>query len=362
MCAILGFMTRHPNKRNVEKLRGLYDTLDVRGRDATGIAIYRPWKKDEKKKFLIAKKAIPTDKWLKECFPKFEEDIARSPLVIGHIRAQTQGTPKDPHNNHPVTSKTYLLTHNGSVNTTPRIKNYPYKGEVDTEIIVSYLEEKGFDGLKDIKGSAGIAFADFSISPPKLYLWAHNQTFYLGMADKGDEFWWSSTDTGVFKVCEPVKFFFTNMKVAKFPENELFKLEFAKGGLAFKNLGEYRGQNATYTYSRNTNTGRNWQRKSADIISIPTHMMEDVEEGAELLYVWSTKESRYVLDAEFCEENKVRPYLDEDALEDLEYNDGYWPTEACRFDQHNWRVFNAAVGVQSVALAKFTILDLSEEE
>lgn len=357
MCAILGFITTKPHKDNAKKLHDLYDALDIRGRDACGIAIYRPWEKEAKKKFIISKKAIPVNRWLKEIFPYYIKDIERSPLVVGHIRAQTQGTPKDPHNNHPVTGNKYLLTHNGSVTTTPRIEDYNYKGEVDTEIIVSYLEKKGFDGLKDIHGVASIAFVDFIANPPILYLWSHNQTFYLGMKEIGQEYWWSSTDTGLDKVSDTHNLIFSNMRTAKFPEDRLLTLGFEEKELVFKSLGEYKGQAAIYSYS-NTSYNRAYQKQDK-INAIPVHMMEGAEEGVEFLYAWNTNLRRYILDIEYCKENKVRPYLDEEDLKDIDYINT-WPKESCVFDQHNWRVVNTAVGLQSVALAR-TMIDLEEE-
>lgn len=350
MCAILGFITTNPNKKNVKKLHDLYNSLDIRGRDACGIAIYRPWEKP-KKKFLVSKKAIPVNRWLTEIFPKYEKDIGKSPLVVGHIRAQTQGTPKNPHNNHPVIGNKYLLTHNGSVTTTSRLDSYGYKGEVDTEIIVSYLEKDGFDGLKQIHGSAGIAFVDFLANPPQLYLWSHDQTFYLGMKEGGSEYWWSSLDRPLTQVSDAYNLIFSALNIAKFPEDKLLTIKFGDGRLAFKNLGEYEGQKAVYTYDRGVRQSRSFQsgiRK--EIYSLPVHLMEGTEPLAHFIYGWNPKSKKFVIDIDLCEKEKIKPYLNSREIENLDYNDD-WPDELFAFDQHNWKVFNKAVGVQTVAMA-----------
>lgn len=105
-------------------------------------------------------------------------------ILIGHARAQTQGTYKDSKNNHPIYTKSGLiLIHNGSLwNDQQVIKDFKLKtdGEVDSEVIVRLIEyyirlgkdtQKAIQlASKKIRGSFACALLN-STEPSTLYIW-----------------------------------------------------------------------------------------------------------------------------------------------------------------------------------------------
>ena len=101
--------------------------------------------------------------------------------AFGHARWATDGTPDNNKNNHPVISrdKRVALVHNGILSMN-RLENYKYKGEVDTEVLVSYIATNGIkEALKKVRGSAAIiCFYDDTYNPEysenRLYLWKHS--------------------------------------------------------------------------------------------------------------------------------------------------------------------------------------------
>jgi len=361
MCAILGFYTENPSEKHVKKLESLFDSMDVRGRDATGVAIFRPWEK--KKRFLVSKKAIPVARYMKECFPKLRKEAARSPLVVGHIRAQTQGSPKDANNNHPVIGPSYFVTHNGTVATTPRVESYNYRGEVDTEIIVSLLESEGIEGLKKVQGTAAIAFVKFTAKTPVVNLWSHDQTFYVAHDESTGTYWWASTESALDKIAGFKNLIFPDLDIVKVPEDELFNICFSRSSkLQIKSLGELEGKKAVYDYSNRRDWDgysgsygspyhQSYEAKSA-VTSLPAHLVDGVEEDVVELYLWSNKDSKFILNEKYVEDKKIRPHLNQDDLDKLTYVSSGWPEEHLRFDQHNWRIVNKAAGLQMLAMAR----------
>lgn len=362
MCGLLGFITEKPSKEHAKDFETLLDYMQIRGSDATGVLVHRPWRKPGNGPWLLTKQAVAPDKFIETSLPDLMVDIGRSPLTIGHVRAKTIGSPDKPANNHPVEGKKYMLTHNGTVASTDRIKDYPYKGEVDTELIVAQLEENGFEGLKNVCGTAAIVFIDTTINPSAIYIWTHNQTMYVGTTiEHPRTVWWSSTAHGIELIARRKDSLFFDMTYAKVPDDELFKIELANKTLKVSTLGEIVGKASSYGYGRT-----DWQNRSGThtpsgatdlpIEPLQSHHLEDFEEGIENLYALDVETERFVLDEKYIRENNIKPWLGTKQMDEIEYYEATegtsvkWPREYLSFDPHNWRVVNRASGIQAMAI------------
>ena len=158
MCGIGGFIKEA--KINDGFLRGviidLTTRLQVRGSDATGIFT-------SVGNGILRKEPVPATK-----FKDYPLSYGRVTLV--HTRQATHGSPKVFYNNHPILSDNYVMVHNGIV-WMDRLKGYNYRGEVDSEILLSYIEKKGIkEGLASLEGTAAVAFCK-RFSPNKVWLY-----------------------------------------------------------------------------------------------------------------------------------------------------------------------------------------------
>ncbi len=120
-----------------------------RGREATGVASFDL----EEEKIYVYKAHSDVDDF-------FEKGLKIEHIkgaTLGHNRAPTKGSPENKDNNHPMFHKHWCLIHNGTVSN-ENIKDYPYKGICDTEVILSLIETHGIEAaLPMIKGSAALA-------------------------------------------------------------------------------------------------------------------------------------------------------------------------------------------------------------
>lgn len=159
MCGIGGIVLESPGHALTDKVvKALAWHLRSRGLDAGGI--YTAYFND----FYIFKK--PGD--IAQNF-KYPPKYGRLTLV--HTRAATHGDPSDNNNNHPLVGSRYVLIHNGVCSLTPRISDYPYRGQCDSELILAWVERRGLNGLREIRGRAGIAFCE-KVNPSYLYLFS----------------------------------------------------------------------------------------------------------------------------------------------------------------------------------------------
>lgn len=241
MCGIFGFVTSNPSKENLEMFTDLCHLSAVRGTDSTGIAIV------SKNKLIIDKEPIPSPEFIKKRLPKYEGAIAKSNLVIGHTRKWTQGKPNDNNNNHPVISDNWILVHNGMCSSMDRIKGYPYKGEVDSEILLSYVEKHGiFEGLSYLQGYAAIASINIK-KLDSLFLWRHKEDIYIGY-DRNKEtlFFCSSEDIAETGLANELLLFST-YQIREVPEDELYQISY--NPLSIIDLGEIEIKKPVYQYS-----------------------------------------------------------------------------------------------------------------
>lgn len=235
MCGIWGFLTSNPHESNSILFQEMCDNLTHRGLDATGIAV------KEDAAFNVVKAGIPADIFMKKFWGELEDKVKKATVTIGHVRASTIGHEKDNNNNHPIFSKRFLLTHNGMVANQRKIEEYGYKGDVDTEIIISYLETKNniIDALAATAGSAALAFVDMADKTDHIYLFCRNQDAYACFDEATNTFFWSSEDD-VFDDLPNIEFlgFIEKLHFVKIPENKLYKIYIMDGKIEGECVGD----------------------------------------------------------------------------------------------------------------------------
>jgi glucosamine 6-phosphate synthetase-like amidotransferase/phosphosugar isomerase protein len=180
MCGLIGWIK--PTAKTETDLdlvkvfeKGLIQTQS-RGTDATGY--YTP-------NLGVVKEAIKAEEFVKR--GRVISELADERFVLGHCRAASSGTPESRKldiNAHPFESKNWILIHNGTVGMN-KIKDYPYQSDVDSEIILSYVEKCGIrTALKNLKGSATIVL--YHKLTKKIYFWTDDKrplalAFYHGI-------------------------------------------------------------------------------------------------------------------------------------------------------------------------------------
>jgi len=196
----------------------LLDGNETRGRDATGTASWDVEKPD----VLICKQAETATIFNKHLLP--EHIIGPT---IGHCRAKTKGDPSDPENNHPMFGDKYCIVHNGMVHSMKNIDTYKYKGQCDTEVLLSYFETHGIkEAIPMIDGSAAVAI----ISPldKMFYLYRHTSPLVVTLFPK-TALVFSSLEYPLKKVADILNVpkvwgLFTPQSTADFDEGTLFSL------------------------------------------------------------------------------------------------------------------------------------------
>jgi len=166
MCGIAGFLNLGLTQREARRLaRQLLLEIEYRGKDATGIYTNGTIVKAPVRASIFVKLSI---------FPK-----RFGYITLLHTRQATQGTPKNPHNNHPLYSKRWILVHNGIIYS-QRLSKYEYIGQVDSEIILSYIERYGLTkALDEIRGTAAIALCKRD-NPRSIFLWSNHNPSPVG--------------------------------------------------------------------------------------------------------------------------------------------------------------------------------------
>ncbi len=170
MCGILGMGFQSKNwgssRLNGETaqliLTRMLNSSTRRGADATGIALISTTNA------MVLKHHIPgrtfvkttafensTDRFLN--MSKQETDDTRPLVVLGHNRAETQGTYRNKHNNHPIITNQVIGIHNGMIGNDDILfraycKRIIRKAEVDSEIIfrlIDYYANKLHENMSD---------------------------------------------------------------------------------------------------------------------------------------------------------------------------------------------------------------------
>jgi glucosamine--fructose-6-phosphate aminotransferase (isomerizing) len=168
MCGIGGFISFSDKKPNKDKISNMFCLLQSRGRDACGLAFIREGN------LIVNKAPIPSSEMVQS---KDWQELELPRIMILHTRMKTQGSEKDPNNNHPLYNKEGIaIVHNGIIHNDHEIfgKNQKRDGQVDSEAILAVISSKGKgDKIKKvfdrIDGSFAVAVIDKN-NPEQLIL------------------------------------------------------------------------------------------------------------------------------------------------------------------------------------------------
>ncbi len=221
MCGISGIvpLSKDISKTTIlEIMKHLLLENRTRGGDATGLASWDM----EKNKVTVYKQAEEA----KDFIPNLKEEFIVGP-TFGHNRAKTRGDPADPENNHPMYGEKFCLIHNGIVTSMKNLPEYKYKGQCDTEVLLSYIEQFGIrDGITKIDGSAALAI--MSPENKTFYLYRHTSPLFLAYYP-GKAFVFSSTEAPLKKVgvmlgVEKLWNLFSTQMTVDFDEGQFFSI------------------------------------------------------------------------------------------------------------------------------------------
>jgi glucosamine 6-phosphate synthetase-like amidotransferase/phosphosugar isomerase protein len=159
MCGIAFVVNYSDKKLNLNLIENLFKNIQARGTDASGI-YYERIEDRIRKSVLVKAPVLATTLWNMLCQDVKNENYKQyvlngeEKLILLHARAKTQGTEYNNKNNMPITSKNYVLIHNGIILSYKKVKDYQYQGEVDSEEILANIETYGITkGLENINGS-----------------------------------------------------------------------------------------------------------------------------------------------------------------------------------------------------------------
>jgi glucosamine 6-phosphate synthetase-like amidotransferase/phosphosugar isomerase protein len=137
MCGIMGFYCFSDKKPDKEKISTMFSLLESRGRDASGFAFIRDGN------LIVNKAPVRSSEFVKS---KDWQELELPKIMILHTRMKTQGSEKNPNNNHPLYNKEGIaIVHNGIIHNDHEIfgQNQVRDGEVDSEAVLSVLSSKG---------------------------------------------------------------------------------------------------------------------------------------------------------------------------------------------------------------------------
>ncbi len=167
MCGIMGWYGFGHTLPDKNKITNMFSLLESRGKDASGFAYIKH------NSLIVHKDAIKSSEFVKTNDWK-ELELPQS--MILHTRMKTQGSEKNPGNNHPLFSKNGIaIVHNGIIYNDKEIFGKKQRdAEVDSESILHLLSQKAkADKIKalfdKIDGSFAVAVIN-KYEPDKLIL------------------------------------------------------------------------------------------------------------------------------------------------------------------------------------------------
>ena len=240
MCGIFGWikpMDDTTTELDLDKLfkEGLINSLD-RGEDATGYYTLETG---------LVKSTEDAEEFIKEGNVL---DISESRFVIGHVRmasqkyASNRANLDNVENAQPMESKNFVMAHNGSINM-PKIKDYTYKSDIDSENIIAYAEKTSLrNAIASI--DAGSTVVIYDKKKKTLNFWTDGGR-PLVIAFYKDIIFFASTKSILLKTLKPKTMLqlFSDVAFATVYERELIEFDLVKGKFARK--GEVKPKPAT---------------------------------------------------------------------------------------------------------------------
>lgn len=248
MCGIFGFLTTSPGPDKFKTLVRLAHASKDRGTDATGVAYWD----GEEKAFVIDKHHVDSQVFFQTILKHRKDVISKTHICIGHVRRWTTGKPSVNRNNHPIFSKNYVLVHNGTCLQTPRIDKYEYIGEVDSELILAQIEDKGIKGgLEHCQGTAALAFID-KRKKSELLFYRDGNPIVLAYDDRDPTVYFASTEEILLEALgeRMLLGFFPKHIIRELPRKELWRVASTKAD----NLNLKMVEEIEYTKFRHWNT------------------------------------------------------------------------------------------------------------
>lgn len=302
-----------------------------RGRDATGFAVV-----NAKKEIFLHKEPLHPKDYIERELPKFKDIINSGVIVIGHIREATQGEPKDNDNNHPVESDNWLMIHNGGVYTLPRIAEYKYHGEVDTEVFLSYVETKGLqEGLPYLGYGSGAIVLINKKDPTYLVLARHTSPTCVSLNGKETMLSFASEESILKAVADKHLCFFNDYQFGTVPEHVAYKVYQNPIKVEHLFTFEVKASPVTYTtYGKWTswwNKKDNKDKEDSNIVDVNNSTVEDMvsceaEDSNKAPFFFLSKEKVWVNEA-----IKRQLVIDKDKVEDTIANKYYFDGTAKDF-------------------------------
>lgn len=207
MCGIAGLLKLGESNLNPKKtLIELLTKIQQRGTDAVGACWEVP---GDDRTFYLKQPGLVAG---------FNPDIPdNSFLVMGHVRNATHGSPANEENNHPIFGKRYIITHNGVVSA-KKLDGYQLKGETDTEIMLSYIERDGWDGVPETPGTKSVAVWDME----KKELMLYTSTDALSVILVDNAIVWCSTMEPLIDLVNNDEYPFLNINKLKVKKNTAY--------------------------------------------------------------------------------------------------------------------------------------------
>lgn len=167
MCGIGGFRRFGDEPIKREQIEIMLTTLQMRGVDASGIAIMNPGGE-----LVILKDDRPAFQFIQQpAFDKFLKEHLRPDTltVIVHTRAATHGNPRDNNNNHPMFHNNAAVVHNGVISNHQFLfenMGLDRHAETDSDILRAIVDKDGLSkaSIRHIARCVG-SVAMIAISP-----------------------------------------------------------------------------------------------------------------------------------------------------------------------------------------------------
>jgi asparagine synthetase B (glutamine-hydrolysing) len=159
MCGIAGVRRFGPEPIREEQIKFLLCSLEMRGADATGVALVNPGDPE----IHVCKSDMPASQFVTtKLVEKFLNDHLKdeTETVLLHTRYATQGPPKINGNNHPLYSGTSAVVHNGVIMNDDFLfsdMKLKREAETDSDIIRAIVDKEGLTkgGLKKLSKMSG---------------------------------------------------------------------------------------------------------------------------------------------------------------------------------------------------------------